>query len=298
MRLAAFISSYSTLYRFLFHQLSLRLPSKSSPARSTTKSKPFLTSKVRKMSSSPHLIPFLAGSISSITMLLESSGSRRVTFAIYALTRSIESSFELGVLKQIVPKFLRKNQFYFGGHILFAISNAILLHAFLFDPETFPTSYSNFILKYSNAYLPSLPSDYPKSTPFPTHREIVDAIANSAKSNYPNFISPLLQPNSNSTSTSNNLNSISSKILPILELSHPNHSKLVCAFMHPNQVSCANVLKGFLRESFVLAIKFFGVIGLLSNLVKYKKFLKAYVVFSPSPLFFTSLTSTSLLHNH
>lgn len=261
LRLSAFITAYSTLYRFLNYQLSLRLPSLllSSSVSTSSDGIKEVHKQINKLVSSPRLAPFLAGSLSSLTMLLESSGSRRVSISVSALTRAIQSILEATSTTKYLP-----------GYLLFAISNSILLHSIVFDPDQFPAGYGNFILRYSKAYVPELPSDYPPTTPFPTSREIIDAISSAAKNRYPKFISPLLHPDSYKTFQPDE---IIKKILPILESTHPNHSNLTCAFLHPNEVSCWNVFEQFVKHEFKQTAKFFGVITLLSSLIRYKKFL-------------------------
>ena len=108
-----------------------------------------------------------------------------------------------------------------------SIANGVLLHAFVYHPTTFPASLSRFILRFSSAYLPSRPTTYPSTLPFPERSQIVEGIASASRLRYPAFISSLLHP-------------ISSKafapdlalrgILPILEDTHPGHSNLVCEF--------------------------------------------------------------------
>lgn len=262
LRLSAFITAYSTLYRFLNYQLSLRLPSLLLSSSSSTPSNGIkrMHKHISRIITSPLLAPFLAGSLSSLTMLLESSGSRRVSISISALTRAIQSTLEATSTTRYLP-----------GYLLFALSNSILLHSFVFDPKEFPAGYGNFILRYSKAYIPELSSDYPPTTPFPTSREIVDAIASSSKSRYPKFISPLLHTDSYKTFQPDE---IVKKVLPILEWTHPNHTNLTCAFLHPNEVSCWNVFEKFVKDEFKGAAKFFGVITLLTSLIRYKKLLK------------------------
>lgn len=141
----------------------------------------------------------------------------------------------------------------------------------MYNPDSFPASYSSFILKYSSAYLPSLPASYPPSTPWPTPRQIVDSIASSSRSRYPSFSSPLLHPDS-----ANNLrpDAIVAQVLPILAGAHPGHSNLVCAFLHPEETSCWNVFNGFVRAEFKAVMKFFAAFAAFGSLTRYKKFLK------------------------
>lgn len=124
-------------------------------------------------------------------------------------------------------------------------SNAILLHAYAYDPSTFPAAYSNFILRYSSAYLPSAPQPSLASS-WPSRREIVDAVATSSRLHYPSFVSPLLYANSKGYSLSTDVGEASraalEKIRPILDISsHPGQSRLTCAILHPEDQSCWDV---------------------------------------------------------
>lgn len=121
-------------------------------------------------------------------------------------------------------------------------ANAILLHAFVYAPSTFPQAYSSFILRFSSAYLPSPPS---ASTPWPTPRALVDAIATSSHLHYPAFISPLLHPSSKKgfiVHVEGTGRKILETIRPVLDdRAHPGHSRLTCAFLHPEEVGCWDV---------------------------------------------------------
>lgn len=283
LRIAGFIASFSTIYRVLLSQLRLRLPSsippstESRPANPRSKSslilqqRPRLRRILRKIAASPYFAPLVAGTVASSSMLIESSGERRVSIAIYALSRAVQSLYLAACNKGVMPAPLREGRWWFGGHLLFGIANAQLLHSFVYNPDTFPASYSSFILKYSSAYLPSLPPSYPPSTPWPTPREVVDAIASSSRSRYPSFSSPLLHPDS-----ANNFrpDAIVARVLPILAGAHPGHSRLVCAFLHPEETSCWKVFDGFVRAEFKAVTKFFAAFAAFGILIRHKKFLK------------------------
>ena len=117
----------------------------------------------------------------------------------------------------------------------------------MYDPSTFPAAYSNFILRYSSAYLPSRPHPSLSAT-WPTRREIVDALAACTQLRYPACVSPLLFPNSSSkgfelpAGVSEGARQALEKIRPILDISaHPGHGRLTCAMLHPEERSCWNV---------------------------------------------------------
>lgn len=121
-------------------------------------------------------------------------------------------------------------------------ANAILLHAFVYAPRTFPTTYSSFILRFSSAYLPSPPSP---SSSWPTPRALVDAIATSSCLHYPAFISPLLHPSSKmgfNAEVARKGGNVLEAIRPVLDdMTHTGHRRLICAFLHPEEVGCWEV---------------------------------------------------------
>jgi hypothetical protein len=60
-----------------------------------------------------------------------------------------------------------------------------LLHAFVFDPDCFPTSFGDFILKHTPNYVQAQPEGYSASQPWPAPRTILDNIGTIANLNYP-----------------------------------------------------------------------------------------------------------------
>lgn len=103
--------------------------------------------------------------------------------------------------------------------------------------------YSNFILRYSSAYLPARPADLPASLPWPAPREVVDAVASLSHKNYPAYISPLLQLDKSAAIESAwSQDTTMAKVLPVLQnLTHPAHKKVVCGVLHPETVECRDV---------------------------------------------------------
>ncbi|KAM0748928.1 hypothetical protein T439DRAFT_382026 [Meredithblackwellia eburnea MCA 4105] len=289
LRLSLFVSLFSASYRLLLHRLrqsqsklQLQSPlfsSSASPSDSQWKTiyRPSMRRMLRRVLLSPYLPPFLAGVIASPTMLIEQPGQRRITMALYAFTRAIQGGFDAGARKGVIPKALAEGRWWFGGHLLFAISNGILLHAFVFNSEQFPAAYSNFILKYSSAYLPVAPPSYPvpsaatKVLPWPHPRQIVDGITSCSRARYPPYVSPTLHPDTAGHSPL----PIPSSLKPILtELTHPGHKNLTCAILHPTEISCWTTFDGFVKDEFKGAAKFFGALSLIGAALRWKKTLK------------------------
>jgi hypothetical protein len=107
--------------------------------------------------------------------------------------------------------------------------------------HSFPESYSRFIYRFSDAYVPKRPAGLPQASPWPSPRELVDFIADSAKSKtpYPRYESPLLLP-----SATFSPHGAIGTVKPVLDLSHPLHTRLVCATLHPDEPRCSRVASG------------------------------------------------------
>lgn len=110
LRLAAFVSTYSAIYRLLLPRLTNLLPTLL-PGSTWLKSH--------------KLPPFLSAVAASPAMLLEPRGPRRVTLALYALTRAAHAGIGAAEHK-IWPedttreRKLRQRQWWWGGHLIFA----------------------------------------------------------------------------------------------------------------------------------------------------------------------------------
>lgn len=119
LRLASAVSLYSTIYRLLLPRLSALLPSLS-PSRVTTKRAVSLSGAQRKFFESPALPPFLAAVAASPAMLLEGRGQRRVTIALYALTRALHGMLGVAGSKGLLTRGMKEGRWWWGGHIVFA----------------------------------------------------------------------------------------------------------------------------------------------------------------------------------
>ncbi|ORY89796.1 hypothetical protein BCR35DRAFT_300285 [Leucosporidium creatinivorum] len=278
LRLASAVSLYSTLYRLLLPSLSSFLPTLSPPASPSSSFPLSLTSLKRRTLNSNAVPPFLAGVAASPALLLEGRGQRRVTIALYAFTRAVHGLVGVAGTKGWISKAMREGRWWWGGHLIFAASNAILLHSFVYTPTTFPPTYSSFILRFSSAYLPSPSSSSSSRTTWPTPRALVDGIATSSRLHYPAFISPLLHPSSKKGFVVD-VEGAGARALdairPVLDdRAHPGHSRLTCAFLHPEEVGCWEVFARFVKGEFKGASKFFGALAVLGTLTRWKKFLR------------------------
>ena len=83
-----------------------------------------------------HLSPgFLAGLLAGLAFAIHPADTRRVTVTIYFLTRTLEFCYNLLDDKGILP---REKPWWFGSWLIFPLSSAQLLHAFVFDRDCFP----------------------------------------------------------------------------------------------------------------------------------------------------------------
>jgi hypothetical protein len=108
-----------SLYRTFFRTLSLR---------------PFLK---------PVSPAFLAGSLAGLALALHPADSRRITITIYILTRTLEFCYNLLDDKGYLPT---EKPWWFGSWLIFPLSSAQLLHAFVFDRDCFPKVHYLMIL--------------------------------------------------------------------------------------------------------------------------------------------------------
>lgn len=116
LRLASAISLYSTLYRLLLPSLTSFLPTLSPPASPSLS----LTNLTRRTLTSKALPPFFVGVAASPAMLLEGRGQRRVTIALYALTRAVHGLVGVAGSKRWISKGMREGRWWWGGHLVFA----------------------------------------------------------------------------------------------------------------------------------------------------------------------------------
>ncbi|SCV70116.1 BQ2448_1510 [Microbotryum intermedium] len=286
LRLASFVAGFSAVYRLVLSRLRPILPDYASDSE-IDKGRQQLISLRRirnKLLLSNALPPFLAALIASPVMLLEPRGQRRVTISVYALTRALHGLIVGAGKKRWLSQAMIEGRWWWGGHLVFALANGLLLHSFVYNPSTFPTAYSNFILRFSSAYLPARPAQLPTSAPWPTQKETVAAIAESSRLRWPAFVSPLIHPSAPRSFD----NPILDKMTPILDRTHPGHSRLVCAFLHPDQTGCRSVASNFIIREAVSASKFFGALSLLGLLIRWKKSLR-----TPDESIYRALLSTT-----
>lgn len=122
LRLAAFISSYSAIYRLSLSHLR-RITSFvpfSPPSSPSTLSRPRIRATLVEVLRSQGLAPFVAALVAAPTMLIERGGKRRTSIAVYVLTRALQTQWGALVAKGVVPRALREGRWWWGGHLIFA----------------------------------------------------------------------------------------------------------------------------------------------------------------------------------
>lgn len=121
LRLASAVSLYSTLYRLLLARLSAFLPSLHSapPSTSSTIASSLQTTK-RRVVHARALPPFLAAVAAAPAMLLEGKGQRRITIALYALTRAMHGLVGAAGTKGWLTNGMKEGTWWWGGHLVFA----------------------------------------------------------------------------------------------------------------------------------------------------------------------------------
>ncbi|KAK1836739.1 hypothetical protein QBC39DRAFT_337135 [Podospora conica] len=147
-----------------------------------------------------------------------------------------------------------------------------LLHAVVFDRDCFPASYGDLIFKHSSAYLQTKPADYPLSIKWPKTYEIVDALAEMARLNWPSFISPTLFPGKDDI-----LPTSLSAIAPLVSPAHPLITSLSCATLHPSDPSCTRTFLTFWLRSFPPLTRFLLLAYSAMFLPKFKSLYNAPV---------------------
>ena len=132
LSISSYVIMYKSLVRFftrLFDPL-LRPPSSSRLI-------------VNDVVCSPLVPPFLAGLLAGPTLLIDNDQSRRIFISVYVLSKSLQFTYYSLRKSGIIPKM----PWWWGSWLLFPISSAQLIYAYLLHPDTFPVSKNLFLLK-------------------------------------------------------------------------------------------------------------------------------------------------------
>ncbi|KAL2872444.1 uncharacterized protein BJX67DRAFT_8324 [Aspergillus lucknowensis] len=208
--------------------------------------------------------PAVGASLAGLAFGICTQNQLRMTVAIYAATRGLESVYNVADEKG----WLANKPWWFGSWLLMPVSCAQLFHAFVFDREAMPKWLGNVILKYSPSYIHDRPDTLPTQFPWPEKDEIVDSVATIANLRWPTFVSPILHP-----STPNILSSGLQPISPITGPAHPSITSLSCALLHPNSPSCGTAFTHQLLLSISALARFFTMVALARSALNLKAWL-------------------------
>ncbi|CAG8556625.1 10914_t:CDS:2 [Paraglomus occultum] len=207
--------------------------------------------------------PFVSALIASQTLRLVKNQNTRNVIIVFLFVKVLEFGFKLLQGIKVIPQLPK----WMGPWLLFPLSSAQLIYAYLYHPDTFQASsaYSRFITSRSSAYLPPLPPDHISPYPWPSESEILSSLATLTTLNYPVFLSPKINRDGPA------LPSILRTIQPVLESAHPAHNRMACALMHPDEPSCWLTLWKFVNKEFASALKYSVIIFLLPYVLKINK---------------------------
>ncbi|RGB33939.1 hypothetical protein C1646_169259 [Rhizophagus diaphanus] len=177
------------------------------------------------------------------------------------LSKSLQYTYHALRQNGIIPRM----PWWWGSWLLFPISSAQLIYAYLLHPDIFPKNYDKFITSRSTTYVNPKPSDFSDAMPWPVGREIVDRIGILASLYYPEFYSSKLHGR-DVPPLPDNLKPIQ----PVLEIAHPAHSKMLCAMLHHEEPSCLVTYTKFIAKEGIDALKFMGIVYTISLILSGK----------------------------
>ncbi|KAI0477157.1 hypothetical protein GGR56DRAFT_391820 [Xylariaceae sp. FL0804] len=270
IRLSTSLSSILLLYRLLFRFLT-RLRAHLLDATS----EPFRTRNPRTSNAlTSAYAPALGASLAGLALGIYPSSQFRVTVTITVVFRVLEWAWNLledeGLIwgwktrpggKGMVK---RERPWWWGTWMLQPFAFGQLLHATVFDRESAPVGYVNFIFKRTSEYLHKPPENLPAGVNWPSAWEIADSLALMAKQNWPPFVSPTLFPDQPTLPA--NLTTVA----PLAAHAHPLITSLSCATLHPSDPSCLRTYISFWARSFPRLARFFLLLGSVMVLPKYK----------------------------
>ncbi|KAM7221786.1 hypothetical protein V8F06_002779 [Rhypophila decipiens] len=219
--------------------------------------------------------PAVGASLAGLALGIYPSQHLRVSITLFALFRALEFGWNCAEENGMIwgwekgvngrPDKLRTRPSWWGSWMLQPFAFGQLLHAVVFDRDCFPKPFGNIIFNNSSAYLQPKPADYPSSLQWPGTWDIVDSLAQMARSNWPAFISPILYPNKEDT-----LPAALSSIAPLTSGAHPLINSLSCATLHPNDPSCTRTYLTFWLKSFPPITRLFLIVYSAMLLPRFK----------------------------
>lgn len=211
--------------------------------------------------------PAIGASLSGLALGIYPASQLRITVTIYALVRSLELLYKSADAAGLT----RRKPWWAGSWMVFALAQGQLLHSFVFDRDCFPDVYGSFILGNTHEYLQQKPENMSSKVVWPSHTQIVTALAEMARLNWPPFVSPILHPMSTRTLPP----TIDSVITPITSRAHPATQHLSCALLHPSETSCFTPYLRQILLSFPHLARFFAMYYGALSLLSIKRFYHA-----------------------
>ncbi|KAI1333508.1 hypothetical protein F5Y15DRAFT_404936 [Xylariaceae sp. FL0016] len=271
MSLSTILLMYRLLFRFLTRLRMHLLDASAEPFRvrnprtSTTLTSPYA--------------PAVGASLAGLALGIYPSAQLRVTVTIAVMFRALEWGWNLfedegliwGWKSRTGGKGLvkRERPWWFGSWMLQPFAFGQLLHATVFDRESAPTGFVNFIWKSTSEYLHSPPKNLPDGVQWPNAWDIADNLAQMAKLNWPPYVSPTLFPDQPTLPAS------LTAVAPLTSQAHPLITSLSCATLHPTDPSCLRTYLSFWVRSFPRMGKFFLLFYSVMMLPRYKQLYNA-----------------------
>ncbi|RUS22199.1 hypothetical protein BC937DRAFT_90030 [Endogone sp. FLAS-F59071] len=155
---ARFLSGYLFLYKILLRSLTFHPITSNNPA----------------------LPPFLAAFLASPALLLDTSSARRIFIALHIATKTSQYVYQAARENGFLPQM----PWWWGRWLLFIFSSAHLIWCYINDPESFPDSFSRYIIARSSTYVNPCPDS---QTVWPHTWEIVEGCREVTGMGFPAF---------------------------------------------------------------------------------------------------------------
>ncbi|KKY24093.1 hypothetical protein UCRPC4_g02559 [Phaeomoniella chlamydospora] len=256
LSLSAILYIHRLLHRYFLRLRSRLLAEKTEPLR---KRYPYLAKALTS-----RYAPAVGASLAGFSLGIYPKGQLRISMAIYVGARALEflyNAFEAEGYLNNKPNWLGiVSRRYFSPY---RIKSSTYSQA--------EQEYGDFILKHSSHYIPKRPPTASTTLPWPGTYEIVDALAEMAKLNWPSFISPIILPRHTSPLPP----TIDPKTSSITSSAHPllHSHALSCALLHPSDPSCLHAFLTHMLISTPSLLRFFTIILSALSLPRYKSFL-------------------------
>ncbi|KAI0969617.1 hypothetical protein F4678DRAFT_439480 [Xylaria arbuscula] len=270
LRLSLSLSTILLLYRLLFRFFTRLRIQLLDPAATPFRERNPRTSNTL---TSPYA-PAIGASLAGLALGIYPAQQLRLTIMISVMFRALEFGWNLleddgsiwgfraraggnGIVK-------RERPWWFGSWMLQPLAIGQLLHATVFDRESSPVGFFDFVFKHTTTYLHAAPENLPSGVKWPGPWDIVDNLAQMAKLNWPPFISPTLFPNEPT------LPATLTTLAPLTSQAYPIITSLSCTSLHPGDPSCLRTYFTFWVQSFPRLGRFFLIFYSMLMLPRYK----------------------------